>query len=267
MGATLVKKLTPPLIAVSAGDLAGNRLAFPCVSADGFDRRRSAGRICGLERTVAAVEIGDELGLALGVRIFRSDQLFHLLAPAGARLATEIAQEMQRAEDFRQPEQPGIERRLRCPRPDLPRRQRWPRRGQARDASALVVQAICRARGGSSDTIAHRQPRQVRRRRQQFERDLERSNPWSAVSPALVAVQKCRLFCIVGRQPARRSTSILPRRHATRSPARALPAKRGMCTIRSSRRRRPQRRSPPAVRGGPHLQAISPASTRPPGKA
>src|SRR5690606_37813237 len=78
-----------------------------------------AGRVDAVEGAIAAVEAGGELGPAIPVGVLGDDELLHLVAPGGALLAAEVAQVVQRAEQFGEPHQVVVVRRF-----DGARRQR-----------------------------------------------------------------------------------------------------------------------------------------------
>src|SRR5580704_7520176 len=100
------------LISVAGGDLAGDMGALFEVAADDDAGLRRAAAVALLEAAIAAVEARHHLIVAVAGRRFGLDQRLRLGAPFRAFVrAANAAQEMQRAEDFRQPLQIVIVRR------------------------------------------------------------------------------------------------------------------------------------------------------------
>lgn len=90
------------------------------IAVNRFQSRGRAGLIGIGKPAIAAIETGDEAGASFLIGVFRFQQRFHLGAPVLAVFATQIAQEMQRAEDFGKPQQLPFEWRFGCTRSDRP---------------------------------------------------------------------------------------------------------------------------------------------------
>src|ERR1700726_2515139 len=100
------------LVRVTGGDLAGDMGALFEVAADDDAGLRRAAAVALLEAAIAAVEARHHLIVAVAGGRFGLDQRLCLGAPFRAFVAAaNAAQEMQRAEDFRQPLQIVIVRR------------------------------------------------------------------------------------------------------------------------------------------------------------
>src|SRR6202451_2305418 len=102
----------PVLVGIAGGDLAGDMGALFEVALDDDAGRRRAAAVALLEATIAAVEARHHLIVAVARGRFGVDQPLRLGAPFRAFVAAaNAAQEMQRAEDFRQPLQIMVVRR------------------------------------------------------------------------------------------------------------------------------------------------------------
>src|SRR5580704_10320964 len=94
----------PALVSVAGGDLAGDMGALFEVALDDDAGGRRAAAIALLEAAIAAVEARHHLVVAVARGRLGVDQRLRLGAPFRAFVAAaNAAQEMQRAEDFRQP--------------------------------------------------------------------------------------------------------------------------------------------------------------------
>src|SRR5580698_2046167 len=92
------------LICVSGGDIASDAGTFFQITPDHNCRRGGAGPVALLEAAIAAVEACDHLIVPVAGRRFGINQGLRLLAPFLAFIGSaDTAQEMQRAEDFREP--------------------------------------------------------------------------------------------------------------------------------------------------------------------
>src|ERR1043165_657763 len=92
------------LVGVARRDVAGDLRAFLEVAADRVVGGGRAGAVGLLEAAVAAVEARGETLAPLAARRFGIEQRLHLVTPdLPLARATQVAQVMQRAEDFRQP--------------------------------------------------------------------------------------------------------------------------------------------------------------------
>src|SRR3984957_16671995 len=92
------------LISVARGDLAGDMGALFEVAADDYAGLGRAAAVALLEAAIAAVEARHHLIVAVAGGRFGLDQRLRLGTPFRAFVAAaNAAQEMQRAEDFRQP--------------------------------------------------------------------------------------------------------------------------------------------------------------------
>src|SRR5580704_4820582 len=100
------------LIGVARGDLAGDMGALFEIALDDDAGRRRAAAIALLKAAIAAVEARHHLIVTVARGRFGLDQRLRFVAPFRALVAAaNAAQEMQRAEDFRQPLQIVVVRR------------------------------------------------------------------------------------------------------------------------------------------------------------